>query len=208
MATESMERFWKGTLCVLCLSFLLGSGVTAQADDRASGRRTGYAGYSGSQGYAGYPGSVASMAGGALSDPGMSLSEVARGIVEATNAHRAAHGLHPLEHDPYCAAAALNHARDMAQNSFMSHTGSDGSDPGVRYRQTGASYRGVGENVAMNSRLSIEGTMNQWKTSSGHNKNMLNSSYTRMAAAVTRGSCSGFGFGGRECFYYVQCFSR
>ncbi|WP_246227773.1 CAP domain-containing protein [Roseobacter ponti] len=68
--------------------------------------------------------------------------------------------------------AAAGHARDMLENGFFSHTGSDGSDIGQRVARTGYKWCYIAENIARGQRSLYE-VMDRWAASSGHRRNML-----------------------------------
>ena len=58
-------------------------------------------------------------------------SEVELEIVELLNRERADENIPPLTIDMRLMEAARRHNTDMAANDFFSHTGSDGSSPGM-----------------------------------------------------------------------------
>lgn len=58
-------------------------------------------------------------------------------IFELVNNERVTQGLSPLAENPQLTAAALVHASDMACNSFLKETGSDGSTPEERVEAQG-----------------------------------------------------------------------
>jgi uncharacterized protein YkwD len=67
----------------------------------------------------------------------------------------------------------------------LSHTGKDGST-WVERCQNAGTYCSA-ENVAMNSNPSADSMMKQFKASTGHNKNMLNGTYTVVGIGYTNG---------------------
>ena len=89
------------------------------------------------------------------------------------NLHRARNDLPPLAMDARLAGAALAHARDMVQNDFFGHAGSDQADIARRVGRTGYSWHAVGENIA-GGLASPEDTVDGWMASPGHRRNMLN----------------------------------
>ncbi|MBT9384689.1 CAP domain-containing protein [Pseudooceanicola sp. CBS1P-1] len=93
-------------------------------------------------------------------------------LFAAINAARAAQGLPALSHDPRAEAAARAQARDMAQNRFMGHGGSDGSGPAQRLEHQGYRWSFVAENLSFNY-PSPEATVEGWMTSPGHRANIL-----------------------------------
>ncbi|MBU6952299.1 CAP domain-containing protein [Hahella sp. HN01] len=77
--------------------------------------------------------------------------------------------------------AATKHTKDMVDNNFFSHTGSDGSSVSDRVRAQGYQYRTVGENIAAGY-SSVEQVMDGWLKSPGHCANIMRSSYTELGA--------------------------
>lgn len=88
------------------------------------------------------------------------------------NAYRASHGLQPLRTNPLIKAAAIKHARDMADGDFMSHQGSDGSNSFQRIQSTGYRPRYAAENIGVGQK-SVEEILHAWQTSPGHDRNLL-----------------------------------
>jgi uncharacterized protein YkwD len=88
--------------------------------------------------------------------------------------------------------AALRHAEDMAQHSFMGHTGRDGSAPGDRALRAGYSWRAIGENVAQGSNTP-EQAVADWLASPEHCATLMNGTYSEMgvAFAVNPNSAAG-----------------
>lgn len=80
------------------------------------------------------------------------------------------------------AAAAYRHAKDMSDNNFFAHKGSNGSKIGKRVTNVGYDWQAVSENIAKGQR-SMEEVMTAWKNSPGHCKNMMNPIYTEMGMA-------------------------
>ncbi len=94
-------------------------------------------------------------------------------VLAQVNAYRVRNDLPPLRADRRLARAALAHARDMADNDFFAHEGSDHTHSGVRARRAGYDWRAVGENIA-GGLSSPEDTVAGWMASAGHRQNMLN----------------------------------
>ena len=132
-------------------------------------------------------------------DPGdddPDLSSFASARLAAVNAEREATGAPPLTWNDHLEAAALGHTQDMADNNFLSHTGSDGSSMSQRIQDAGYDYHACAENIAV-GQTSIEQVMNAWMNSSGHRTNILNSSYEHLGAArVGNYWTQNFGAGG------------
>lgn len=89
-----------------------------------------------------------------------------------TNALRADAGLEPLRVSGALTRAAAGHARDMAQNGFFSHTGSNGSGIGDRARNVGYGFCFIAENIAQ-GQSSVGDVISGWMSSSGHRRNIL-----------------------------------
>jgi len=66
-------------------------------------------------------------------------------ILDLINQQRAAQGLPPLNLLPELTQAARRHSRDMADNDFTSHTGTDGTNAGERMEEAGYSWIVWGE---------------------------------------------------------------
>ncbi len=102
---------------------------------------------------------------------------------------------------PYPAAPAVNwndnlamaaylHSSDMAINGFFSHTGSDGSSPGVRITREGYDWRTYGENIAVNY-PTVSAAMQGWLGSDGHCRNIMNPAFQEIGAAYAEGAYLG-----------------
>jgi uncharacterized protein YkwD len=72
-------------------------------------------------------------------------AEVEQFVVAQLNQPRIARGLAPLRLAPELAEAARGHSRDMADNGFTDHAGSDGSDAGQRMAEAGYQWTARGE---------------------------------------------------------------
>jgi len=98
-------------------------------------------------------------------------------FLDILNDYRADNGLRPLDLDLELTAAADWMSYDLAARTTFSHIDSLGRDPGQRARDFGY-YGGVGENIAGGWPFgSAQKVFEAWKSSPGHNKNMLGSSY-------------------------------
>ncbi|PZG19858.1 hypothetical protein C1I95_10710 [Micromonospora craterilacus] len=116
------------------------------------------------------------------SPPAGSSSEAAQ-VVELANAERAKAGCGALSVDEKLMTAAQRHSQDQADNRNMSHTGSDGSDPGERIDRVGYVWRTYGENVAWNQKTPAA-VMDAWMNSPGHRANILNCAFTEIGVGV------------------------
>ncbi|MBP7962165.1 MAG: LysM peptidoglycan-binding domain-containing protein [Caldilineaceae bacterium] len=106
---------------------------------------------------------------------GPSAQSVALGI----NRARANAGLPPLALHPLLNQAAQNHVNDMIATYTFSHTGSDGSNVGMRVARTGYAANGwTGENwVAQGDAANA---LSWWLNSSIHRANILNPNWTEL----------------------------
>ncbi len=92
----------------------------------------------------------------------------------------------PLLWDEDLAAAALVHARDIAEHQIRGHVGSDGSAPFDRTVRFTDRFSGVGENVAY-FQADEEQAMHSWIASPGHCANIMRGNYTHLGAAMVMG---------------------
>ena len=108
----------------------------------------------------------------AAPDDGGNLLPQEQELIALLNDQRVQNGLAALPESAGLCTAARNHSVDMAQHNFMSHTGSDGSDPGDRILATGYQWGSYGENVGAG--YSTPAAMvNAWMNSPGHRANIL-----------------------------------
>ncbi|MFJ3660254.1 CAP domain-containing protein [Streptomyces sp. NPDC090119] len=110
--------------------------------------------------------------------------DVAR-VVELVNAERAKVGCSPVQLNSTLSKAAQDHSADMAAHNTMSHTGSDGSDPGSRITAAGYQWSAYGENVAYGY-STPEQVMDGWMNSAGHRENILNCSYKEIGVGLAQ----------------------
>ena len=78
--------------------------------------------------------------------------------------------------------AALGHNKDMAENDFFSHTGSDDSKAGDRIFRQGYSWSTYAENIAKGY-SNEKAVMDGWINSEGHCKNLMNKNCTEIGVA-------------------------
>lgn len=99
------------------------------------------------------------------------VADVEARVVQLINEERAAAGLSPLGVDARLVEAARRHSRDMAQNSFCGHFGTDGTDPFDRMNEAGypAPY---GETVACGYQTP-ESVVSAWMSSTSHRQILL-----------------------------------
>ena len=115
------------------------------------------------------------------SSAGNTISEYAQAVVNLVNVERAKAGLKPLEIDIKVVAAAQIRAKEVI--TTFSHTRPDGSSCFTALSQTGASYKGAGENIARGQR-SPEQVVKKWMASEGHRANILNGNFKYIGVGV------------------------
>lgn len=103
-------------------------------------------------------------------------------VLALVNQHRAANGLSPLCLNNLLNQAAFAHSQDMLTNNYFDHTGLNGSQPWDRIRATGYKGSYFAENIAMGYQNAAE-VFEGWRTSPGHNANMLSPDATEMGLA-------------------------
>jgi uncharacterized protein YkwD len=118
-------------------------------------------------------------------------ARVERSLLCLANAVRARAGLALLQADPRLNVAARAHSTDMVERAYFSHTTPEGSDPGDRAAAAGYSPF-VGENIAASSRGTAISVFSLWRSSPGHNANLLGA-YVATGLGVTPGFPSGRG---------------
>ena len=80
-------------------------------------------------------------------------------------------------------AAALAHARDMAEMGRLSHTGSDGSSSGTRISRQGYAWRTYGETIAAGQQT-VAAVHQAWMHSPPHKAIILDGRYTEVGLAT------------------------
>ncbi len=108
--------------------------------------------------------------------PTPTSSDYATRVVQLVNQERARAGCAPLAIHSALVRAALEHSTDMALNDFLSHTGSDGSQPWDRMTRAGYNWSQAGENIAAGY-SSPESVVQGWMNSPGHRGNILNCAF-------------------------------
>ncbi|MET9609541.1 CAP domain-containing protein [Streptomyces sp. NPDC006512] len=93
-------------------------------------------------------------------------------VLALVNKERAAVGCPVLTVNEKLTKAAQDHSEDMAAHNNMSHTGSDGSDPGQRITRAGYQWSTYAENVAYGYDTAAK-VMEGWMNSPGHKRNIL-----------------------------------
>ena len=118
-------------------------------------------------------------------------------MISLINEDRAKEGLKPLRADSSLRAGALKHSQDMAANKFFSHTSPTYGTFSQRAKASGASVSA--ENLSLNG--SVERAHASLMGSTGHRKNIMNASYTRVGIGIVYSSQKGG-------YYITQWFGR
>jgi len=106
-------------------------------------------------------------------------------IVASVNAARALEGMGALRVNASLTTTAQLHSDDQADHDTMTHTGSDGSDPGDRVTRQGYTFARLGENVLMRWDMSADGAFDQWWNSPPHHENMMTPDFIEIGVAFT-----------------------
>ncbi|MFF3013396.1 CAP domain-containing protein [Streptomyces sp. NPDC057939] len=106
-------------------------------------------------------------------------------VLALVNKERAAVGCPALTVNEKLTKAAQDHSADMAAHSNMSHTGSDGSDPGQRITRAGYQWSTYGENVAYGYDTAAK-VMEGWMNSPGHKRNILDCSFKEIGIGLAQ----------------------
>ncbi|MFF9060881.1 CAP domain-containing protein [Streptomyces sp. NPDC014882] len=106
-------------------------------------------------------------------------------VVALVNGERAKAGCSPVTLNAKLSQAAQNHSADMASHTTMSHTGSDGSDPGQRITRAGYLWSTYGENVAYGY-STPEQVMAGWMASAGHKRNILDCGFKEIGVGLAQ----------------------
>jgi len=135
------------------------------------------------------------------------LTEAARLIVHLSNEFRRAEGAGATHPDAQLTAAARSFASFMARTDRYGHE-ADGKQPAARAEEHGYRYCIVLENIAslyhsqgFGTQELAERTLQGWKLSPGHRKNLLDREVTDVGVAVAQSAASGK-------YYAVQMFGR
>ncbi|MEV6655336.1 CAP domain-containing protein [Streptomyces sp. NPDC051219] len=106
-------------------------------------------------------------------------------VLQLVNSERSKAGCSPVTLNAKLSKAALDHSKDMSAHTNMSHTGSDGSNPGDRITRAGYSWRTYGENVAYGY-TTPENVMTGWMDSPGHKANILNCEFKEIGIGLAQ----------------------
>ncbi|MFJ8114205.1 CAP domain-containing protein [Streptomyces sp. NPDC096132] len=106
-------------------------------------------------------------------------------VLALVNSERSKAGCSAVTLNAKLAKAAQDHSVDMAAHKNMSHTGSDGSDPGERITRAGYDWQTYGENVAYGY-STPEQVMAGWMSSPGHKRNILTCAFKEIGIGLAQ----------------------
>ncbi|WP_425246169.1 CAP domain-containing protein [Streptomyces sp. NEAU-NA10] len=106
-------------------------------------------------------------------------------VVALVNSERSKAGCSAVTLNAKLSKAAQAHSADMASHQNMSHTGSDGSNPGERITGAGYNWSTYGENVAYGY-ATPEKVMAAWMSSPGHKANILNCAFKEIGVGLAQ----------------------
>jgi uncharacterized protein YkwD len=118
-------------------------------------------------------------------------ARVERSLLCLTNAVRRPAGLPAALADARLNSAARGHSVDMVARGYFSHSSPEGSSPSDRAQAAGYPG-GAGENIAASGRGTAISVFSLWRSSPGHNANLLGS-YSATGLGVAPGFPSGGG---------------
>ena len=107
-------------------------------------------------------------------------------VVDLINQRRSENGLAPVTLVSELTQSSRRHSRDMADNNFTSHTGSDGSDAGERMEEAGYDWIRWGEIIAWGFGGNPESAVNWWMNSDGHRAIILDGRYEDFGVGYAR----------------------
>jgi uncharacterized protein YkwD len=125
-------------------------------------------------------------------DPTLDAEEIAFYLIFAQ--YRTSNGLPQVAISTNLTKTASWMAADMAEKRYFGHTDSAGRDPSSRAIQCGYVDQ-AGENIAAGtSYASALQVFEAWRTSAGHNANMMNPNYVQMGIARHYDPSSPYGY--------------
>lgn len=114
-------------------------------------------------------------------------------IAALINQQRADHGLTAYTLVPELTQSSRRHSRDMADNNFTGHTGSDGSTAGQRMSEAGYQWAAAGENIGWGFAGNPNSMVNWWMNSPPHRAAILSTTFVDFGVGYARNSSSDWG---------------
>jgi type VII secretion-associated serine protease mycosin len=115
----------------------------------------------------------------------MPLPELEQPLIDLINQERVALGLSPFQRDERLMQAARRHSLDMADNELCSHTGSDGSNPFDRIRDSGYPMASGSEVIACGYQTPDD-VVQGWKNSPPHWIILTSETYVDIGCGVVQ----------------------
>ncbi len=112
------------------------------------------------------------------------FGQMAQELVARTNMDRARAGLPPLLLSPELTSVAHQHACDMHQQRYFSHTDRRGAGAPQRVHEAGIRSCWTGENIAM-GQSSVAQVHRNWMASPGHRDNILRQDYAFIGIGIS-----------------------
>jgi uncharacterized protein YkwD len=106
-------------------------------------------------------------------------------MISLVNDYRAANNIPTLSNDSALAGVSCAHTKWMVETNSFSHIGLNGTSPFERCSKAGTSCNA--ENIAKNTDATAQKLFDQFKSSIGHNTNMLNPNYTSIGIGYQAG---------------------
>jgi uncharacterized protein YkwD len=104
-------------------------------------------------------------------------------VIRIGNVERKKHDLHDLLRNEVLSQSALLHTLDMAENHFISHIGTDGSDLRRRVQRLSRDpWIILGENLAIGHETPVD-VIAGWMASPGHRANLLLHNFCEIGVA-------------------------
>ena len=109
------------------------------------------------------------------------------------NGYRVSKGLGPLVATRLLGQVAYDHSLDMATHAYFDHADQQGHSPFDRMRAAGYQGGWMAENIAAGND-SAAATFDQWKSSPGHDANMLGTHYKAIGIGRAHADASPYGW--------------
>lgn len=106
-------------------------------------------------------------------------------VIRLANEIRAQNGLKALTADWELSRVARYKSQDMKDNRYFAHNSPTYGTPYEMMKSFGITYRSAGENIAQGY-STPQAVVNAWMNSSGHRKNILNPSFTRIGVGYVK----------------------
>lgn len=118
----------------------------------------------------------------------------AQRFLQLINDYRLSEGMSALKLSSALTAAAQGHSNDMATRDYFSHTTPEGVTFDQRIREAGYAYStALGENIAAGYETA-DSVFAAWKSSPGHNSNMLSAMFVVIGIGLAYNEQSTYGY--------------